>query len=138
MTNRFTILIMDLMHRFISNQMIKCDDRDPSWITAKLKLAIKRKHQVYNKYVKKSCKQVRNETSAMITNSKDDCFAVLGRKLSKLISGKKSYWTTINKIINRKRGQTSLLYKKMNCSSGIFTLKLIYLRGRYSIDNRKF
>ena len=29
MTNQFTILIMDLMHHFIQNQMIKCDDRDP-------------------------------------------------------------------------------------------------------------
>ena len=37
MTNRFTILIMDLMHRFIPDQMITCDDRDPPWITPKLK-----------------------------------------------------------------------------------------------------
>ena len=36
MTNKFTILIMDLMHRFIPNQMIRCDDRDPPWITPKL------------------------------------------------------------------------------------------------------
>ena len=41
MTSQFTILIMDLMHRFIPNQMIKWDDRDPPWITPKLKTAIK-------------------------------------------------------------------------------------------------
>ena len=53
MTNKFTILIMDLMHRFIQNQTTKCDDRDPPWITPKLKTAIKCKHRVYNKYVKR-------------------------------------------------------------------------------------
>ena len=53
MTNKFTIPIMDLMHRFIPNQMIRCDDRGPPWITPKLKMAIKHKHRVYNKYVKR-------------------------------------------------------------------------------------
>ena len=55
-TKKFTILIMNLMHRFIPNQIIRCDDRDPPWITPKLKTAIKRKHQVYNKYVKRGRK----------------------------------------------------------------------------------
>ena len=111
MTNKFTILIIDLMHRFVSNQMIKCDGRDPPWITPKLKTAIKRKRRVYNKCIKRGRKpdeweyvrQARNETSAMITNSKDDYFAALGRKLSNSINGPKIYWTTLNKIINRKK-----------------------------------
>ena len=107
MTSQFTILIMDLMHRFIPNQMIKCDDRDPPWITPKLKTAIKRKHRVYNKYVERGRKpdewdhvrQVGNETSAMVTNTKDDYFVALGRKLSNPINDPKTYWTTLNKII---------------------------------------
>ena len=111
MTNKFTILIMDLMHRFIPNQMIRCDDRDPPWITPKLKTAIKRKHRVYNKYVKRGRKpdeweyvrQVRNETSAMITNSKDNYFAELGHKLSNPNNGPKTYWTILNRIINKKK-----------------------------------
>ena len=62
MTNKFTILIMDLIDRFIPNQVIRCDDRDPPWITPKLKTAIKRKHRVYNKYVKRGRKPDRFET----------------------------------------------------------------------------
>ena len=91
--------------------MIRCDDRDPPWITPKLKTAIKRKHRVYNKYVKRGRKpdeweyvrQTRNETSAMITNSKDDYFAELGHKLSNPNDGPKTYWTTSNRIINKKK-----------------------------------
>ena len=108
MTNKFTILIIDLMHHFIPNQMIRCDERGPPCITPKLKTAIKRKHRVYNKYVKRGCKpdeweyvrQVQNKTSAMITDSEDDYFAELGRKLSDPNNGPKTYWTTLNRIIN--------------------------------------
>ena len=35
--------------------------------------------------------------------SKDDYFAALGRKLSNLNNGPKTYWTTLNKIINKKK-----------------------------------
>ena len=77
--------------------MIKCDDRDPPWTTPKFKTTIKRKHRVYNKYVKRGRKpdewdyvrQVRNETLAMITNTKDDYFVALVRKFSNPINGPK-------------------------------------------------
>ena len=41
-------------------------------------------------------------TSAMITNSKDDYFATLDRKLSNLTNGPKTYWTILNNIIDKK------------------------------------
>ena len=71
----------------------------------------KRKHRVYNKYVKRGRKpddwenvrSVRNETSAKINKAKDDYFSDLGKKLSDPTSGIKSYWATLNKIINKKR-----------------------------------
>ena len=39
----------------------------------------------------------------MITNSKDDYFAELGRKLSNPNNGPKAYWTILNRIINKKK-----------------------------------
>ena len=76
-----------------------------------LKSAIKRKHRVYNKYVKRGRKpddweyvqSVRNETSAKINKAKDDYFSDLSQKLSDPTSGIKSYWAALNKIINKKR-----------------------------------
>ena len=47
-------------------------------------------------------RMVRNKTSAMITNTKDNYFTFLGRKLSKPATGLKAYWATLNKIINKK------------------------------------
>ena len=39
----------------------------------------------------------------MITNSKDDYFDELGRKISNPNNGPKTYWTTLNRIINKKK-----------------------------------
>ena len=78
-----------------------------------MKTAIKHKHRVYNKHVKRGHKAdkwenvriVCNKTSAMITNTKDNHFAFLGRKLSNPVTGLKAYWTTLNKVINKKGDQ---------------------------------
>ena len=80
-------------------------------MTATLKSAIKRKHIVYNKYVKRGWKpddweyvrKVRNETSFKVTKAKDEYFSNLGKKLSAPTNGIKSYWATLNKIINKKK-----------------------------------
>ena len=46
---------------------------------------------------------VRNQTSSKITQAKDEYFSSLGKKLSDPTHGIKSYWTTLNKIINKKK-----------------------------------
>ena len=93
------------------DKIITCDDRDPPWMTAALKSAIKRKHGVYNKYVKRGCKPddweyvctVGNETSSRITKAKDDYFSNLGKSLSDPTNGTNSYWTTLKTIISKKK-----------------------------------
>ena len=78
-------------------------------MTAALKSAIKPKHRVYKKYVKRGRKPddweyvctVRNETSSRITKAKDDYFSNLGKSLSDPTNGTKSCWATLQKIINK-------------------------------------
>ena len=50
MVSEFTSTLMDVMPRFIP--IITCNDKDPPGITPEIKAAIKRKHRVYNKYVR--------------------------------------------------------------------------------------
>ena len=107
MTGLFTFTCGNIFSLYIPNKVITFDDRDPLWMTATLKSAIKRKH----KYVKRGRKaddweyvrSVRNETSAKINKAKNDYFSGLGKKLSDPTNGIKSYWATLNKIINKKR-----------------------------------
>ena len=53
MVSEFTLTIMGVMSRFIPNKIITCNDKDPPWITPEIKMAIKHKHRVYNKYVRR-------------------------------------------------------------------------------------
>ena len=111
MTQLFTSKCLNILSQYICNKIITCDDRDPPWMTAALKSAIKRKRRVYNKYVKRGRKPddweyvrtVRNETSSRIIKAKDDYFSNLGKSLSDPMNGTKSYWTTFKKIINKKK-----------------------------------
>ena len=111
MVSEFISTIMGVMSRFIPNKIITCNDRDPPWITPEIKTAIKRKHRVYNKYVRRgrrpdewdNVRLIRNDTSKMITIAKDNYFASLGRKLSNPAIGIKTYWSTLNKIVNKKK-----------------------------------
>ena len=111
MTHLFTSKCASIFSEFIPNKTITCDNQDPLWMTTSLKSAIKRKHRVYNKYVKRGRKPddweyvgtVRHQTSSKITQAKDEYFSSLGTILSNRTHGTKSYWTTLNKIINKKK-----------------------------------
>ena len=111
MTHLFTSKCVSIFSKFIPNKTITCDNRDPPWMTPSLKSAIKCKHRVYNKYVRRGRKPddwecvrtVRNQTSSKITQAKDEYFSSIGKKLSDPTHGIKSYWTTLNKIINKKK-----------------------------------
>ena len=76
-----------------------------------MKTAIKRKHLVYNKYVRRGHRSdewdnvwlIRNDTSKMITTAKDNYFASFCRQLSNPAIGIKTYWSTLHKIVKKKK-----------------------------------
>ena len=48
-------------------------------------------------------KEVRNETSRLITKAKENYFSTMGRKLSDPAQGIKAYWAILNRLINKKK-----------------------------------
>ena len=56
MTQEFTSVVMGIMDPHIPNKIIKCDDKDPPWLTQEIKTAIKCKHRVCNKYIRRGRK----------------------------------------------------------------------------------
>ena len=111
MAEVFRDKIFKILPSNIPNRTIKCDDRDPPWITSQLKTAIKRKHRVYRKYIERGknhhdwcqVKIIRNETSTMIVNAKNKYYQHLGRKLSDPNMGPTKYWSTLTRLINSKK-----------------------------------
>ena len=102
---------MEIIDRFTPNKMIKCHDKDQHWMTPEIKAAIKCKYRIYNEYVRWGRKPdeweyvrlTRNKISKMITDAKENYFVSLGRKLSDPSVGIKTYWSTLNRIVNRKK-----------------------------------
>ena len=80
MVSEITSTIMVVMSKFIPNKIITCNDKDPPRINPEIKTAIKRKHRVYNKYIRRgrrpdewdNVRLIQNDTSKMITIAKDN------------------------------------------------------------------
>ena len=47
--NLFNQTILNIFHNFISNKIILCDDRDPSWMNERIKRLIKKKKAMFQK-----------------------------------------------------------------------------------------
>ena len=114
MVEVFTNAISDVYEKYIPNKIVKFDDKDSPWKKHELKTAIKRKHRIYAKFVRRgrkpedwdSVKYVQNETSKMIKSAKNEYYINLGRKLSNHVTGPEPYWTLFNRLLNKKRSQT--------------------------------
>ena len=111
MTEVFTINLYSIFSSNIPNKVVTCNDKDPPWITPQLKKSIKRKQRTYRNFVRRErreedwerVKNVRNATSKLIVQAKENYFLKLGRKLSDPNKGLKEYWSTLNRLINKKK-----------------------------------
>ena len=110
MVEVFTTAIYSLLSLNIPNKVVKFDDKDAPWVTAEVKTAIRRKHRVYRKYLDRGrkledwmkVKDVKRETSKKILDAKESYYLGLGRKLSDPNNGIKTYWSTLNRLMNKK------------------------------------
>ena len=111
MVEAFTNTIYEICSVHIPNRVKKFDDRDPPWMKREIKTAIKRKQRVCAKFVKRGrkpeewnyVKNIQKETSRMVTNAKNEYYTSLGRKLSNNVSGVKTYWSILNRLLSKKK-----------------------------------
>ena len=107
----FTTFFLSVLARHVPNREITCCDRDAPWITDDVKKAIKRKHRVYRRYVKRGrkpedwtrVKHVKNDATKMITDAKTKYYSGVGEKFCDRNVGIKTYWKALHKIINKKQ-----------------------------------
>ena len=110
MSEVFTAKIYSILSSNIPNFVVKCNDKDAPWVTAEVKTAIRRRHRVYEKFLQRGKKQedwikvkdARKETSNIIIYAKVKYYLKLGRNFSDPSNGIKTYWTTLNKLMNKK------------------------------------
>ena len=111
MVDYLTRTLYAIVSFHIPNETIRINDKDPPWLTKSLKTAIKRKHRVYRRYIRRGRKQedwslVRNlqfENSKKIAEAKNTFYSKLGNKLSDPHIGVKSYWSILKKLVDKKK-----------------------------------
>ena len=83
--------------------------RQAPWITQSIKKFIRKKNRAYNTFVKNGQPEDRqggiesmvSQCSKLIEDAKNNYFAKIGGKLSDHTTGIKSYWSLINKVLNK-------------------------------------
>ena len=98
------------MSNFIPNETILVDDRDPPWITRKLKSMIQEKNLFYKKYLKpnnqetfQAFSQIQERVRLAIEDSKKKYYEKLSNKLSNDKLNGKCYQTILKHFFNGKK-----------------------------------
>ena len=110
MTDAFTSAILSILSSNIPNKVVKLNDKDAPWMIARVKIAIRRKHRVYRKFLLRvsqleewmKVKKVKRGTSKLIFDAKERYYSRLSRKLSDPNNGIKTYWSVLNRLMNKK------------------------------------
>ena len=106
-----TSCILNVFSNFVPNKIIKCRDKDPPWITEEVKKICQQKAKIYENYVKndrsdfdkEELLRVTSLTSDAITKAKEKYFHSLGNKLNDPQTDAKSYWSILNKFLQKKK-----------------------------------
>ena len=108
---RFTDIFLNIMSNFIPNETKRFVPRDPPWITKPLKTMLNRKDRLYKSYKRHGYKdedKVRLdslliECQEAVNNAKLTYLTNLGNKVTEPNTSQKTYWKSINQIMNKCR-----------------------------------
>ena len=111
MVDVFTNKLYGIIKANIPSRILSFNDKDPPWITRQVKTAMRRKSRVFRKFMKSGrrsedwqlFKTVRNETSKLVIKAKEMYYRSLGRKSSDPSNGTKTFWSTMNRPIDKKK-----------------------------------
>ena len=105
-----TKTLLDIMINFIPNETILVDDRDPPWITSKLKSMIQEKNVFYKKYLKQNNQetlqafsQIQERVRLAIEYYKKKYYEKLWNKRSNDKFNGKCYWAILKRFFNDKK-----------------------------------
>ena len=109
--NYFTNCILNIFTNFVPSKTITCKDKEPPWMTETIKQLCYNKSKIYKKYVKNGrsdvdkneLQNVTNLSSDAIIKAKNKYLLSLGDKLNDPQTGSKSYWSIINKFLQKKK-----------------------------------
>ena len=101
--------LLNIFSNFIPNKTITVWPRQAPWITQPIKNFIRKKNRAYKSFIRNGQPEDRLEAiinmiahgSKLIEDAKEKYLTKIGRTVSHPETGKKLYWSLINKILNK-------------------------------------
>ena len=102
--------LKNIFHNFIPNRIIKCNYRDPPWMTDVIRSKLKERsylNKTYYKYGERKSDFEKlivktNECTEIISTAKDKYNVKMCEKLNDPITAPKTYWKIINRFLSNK------------------------------------
>ena len=106
----FNQTIKNILCNFIPHETVTCDDRDPPWITSKIKGPIQKKHFA-KKYFQNNedihlfrrFQNIEKLLTATIEKSKEQYYTRISTKLMDPTTSPKAYWSILKTVLNTKK-----------------------------------
>ena len=105
------------MVNFIPHETIICDDRDPIWISNRIKKIIYKRNSLYKVYPVNTDARIFDKLTLLQKNldlavdeSNDAYYSNLATKLVKQKSNRKIYWSVLKRFLNNTKYHVSHYY----------------------------
>ena len=103
--------ILNVFSNYVPNKYITVDDKDPVWMNETIKLKIKAKDNMYNKYLQNGrfesdfvlLETLITELNELIVTTKALYYENLGKKLNNPLVQAKTYWSIMKTFYNGKK-----------------------------------
>ena len=103
--------LLNIFRNYIPNKKIKCDYREPPWMTDKIKTLLKYRNKLTKMFYKNGQKtedhekvlQISVECTNEILEAKNTYILKISKKLEDPKSAPKTYWTILNRLIYNKK-----------------------------------
>ena len=103
--------ILNVFSNYVPNKYITIDDKDPVWMNETIKLKIKAKDNMYNKYLQNGrfesdfvlLETLITELNELIVTTKALYYENLGKKLNNPLVQTKTYWSILKTFYNGKK-----------------------------------
>ena len=137
-----TNCISNVFTNFVPNKIIACKDKHPPWMTEEVNNLCHNKAKIYEKSAKSGRSDVDKQELASITKLSSDAIikakkkylSTLGDKLNDQQTGVKSYWSILNKFLQKENILLIPPMFLMRHSSQRYVRKLLYLAHSLRIN----
>ena len=110
--------LLNIFRNYVPNKKIKCDYRQPPWMTYIMKKSLKETRKLTNFFYKNGQRKIDHdkvlekseECTKQILEAKKNCILKMTKKLADSNTSSKLYWTILNRLpYNKKLSATPLL-----------------------------